>query len=92
MGALGFIALIVLLILMGCVVAGWMALAIMPGRIARKRGHPQADAISVCGWMGAFTMGILAPIAFIWAYTKPVLKPIELDPGSTEPVGEEADS
>ena len=53
------------------VVAAWIMLAMMPGQIARKRGHPQAEAISVMGWWGAITMGILAPIAWVWAYTNP---------------------
>ena len=80
MGALGIMALIVLIIIVLCVVGVWVALAIMPGRIARQRGHPQADAINVCGWFGALTMGVFAPIAFIWAYSKPVMRPIELEP------------
>ena len=25
----------------------------------------------MCGWWGAITLGILSPIAFIWAYTNP---------------------
>ena len=44
----------------------------LPGRIARSRHHPQAEAIHICGWLGALTMGILSPIAYIWAYTKPI--------------------
>jgi len=43
----------------------------LPGRIARDRQHPQADAISVCGWWGVITMGLLLPLAYIWAYTSP---------------------
>ena len=39
----------------------------LPGAIARARGHPHAEAISVCGWMGVLTL-ILWPIALIWAY------------------------
>jgi len=46
-------------------------LGIMPGRIARQRHHPQADAINVCGWWGVFTMGLLLPVAYIWAYSNP---------------------
>jgi hypothetical protein len=44
-----------------------------PGKIAQQRNHPQADAINVCGWWGAITMGILSPLAFIWAYTNPTI-------------------
>lgn len=65
-------ALIVLLVLLAAAVAAWVALGILPGRIARSRNHPQADAISVCGWWGVITLGVLCPLAFIWAYSKPL--------------------
>lgn len=48
-----------------------MKLGELPGKIATKRHHPQADAINVCGWFGVLTMGLLWPLAIIWAYTKP---------------------
>ncbi len=64
-------ALIVLIVLLLCGLAAWAAIGYFPGKIARDRGHPQADAISVCGWLGALTFGILAPLAFVWAYTNP---------------------
>jgi hypothetical protein len=41
-----------------------------PGEIARKRNHPQAKAISVCGWMGIITI-VLWPIAMVWAHVVP---------------------
>ena len=68
---LDYFALIVLIVLIAVVVAAWIMLAMMPGQIAKKRGHPQAEAINVMGWWGALTMGILAPIAWVWAYTNP---------------------
>jgi hypothetical protein len=64
-------ALIVLLVLVASALAFWAMLGMLPGKIARDRNHPQADAISVCGWCGAITLGILSPLAFIWAYTNP---------------------
>ena len=64
-------ALIVLVVLIISALAVWTFLGFLPGKIARDRRHPQADAISVCGWCGAITMGILSPIAFIWAFTNP---------------------
>jgi len=42
----------------------------LPGAIARARNHPQAAAITVCGWMGIITL-VLWPLALIWAYLKP---------------------
>ncbi len=74
MTALDIFALIVLLVLIAAVVAIWVILGMMPERIARQRGHPQAEAINVCGWWGVITLGILLPVAWIWAYTKPVGK------------------
>ena len=71
MTALDIFALIVLLVLVLAGAAVWVILAVLPGRIARARNHPQADAINVCGWWGALTMGLLMPVAFIWAYTRP---------------------
>ena len=52
-------------------------LARLPGAIARSRHHPQADAISVCGWMGIVTL-VLWPVALVWAYLKPT-KPLTDD-------------
>ena len=69
MSGLDIFALIVLTVLVGCFLVIWALLGMYPGKIAHQRNHPQADAINVCGWWGAITMGILSPLAFIWAYT-----------------------
>lgn len=68
---LDYFALFVLILLIGLVIAGWLLLAMWPGQIARKRNHPQAEAINVMGWWGAITMGVLSPVAWVWAYTNP---------------------
>jgi ABC-type Fe3+ transport system permease subunit len=74
---LDWFALFVLLVLAAAAVAGWVVLGMMPGRIARERKHPQSDAIAVCGWWGVITMGLLLPLAFIWAYTNPTANKAE---------------
>jgi amino acid transporter len=71
MTVLDVFALIVLIVLVAAVVGIWVILGMMPGKIAAKRNHPQAEAINICGWLGVITMGILLPLAFIWAYTNP---------------------
>ena len=71
MTGLDIFALIVLIILIVAGLAIWAMLGAYPGKIAKQRNHPQADAIAVCGWWGALTMGILTPLAFIWAYSNP---------------------
>lgn len=71
MTGLDIFALIVLIVLVAAGLAIWALLGWYPGKIARERNHPQADAISACGWWGALTLGILTPIAFVWAFTNP---------------------
>ena len=71
MDGMTYFALIVLLVLIAAIVGIWIVLGMMPGKIARQRNHPQADAINVCGWWGVITMGLLLPVAWIWAYTNP---------------------
>jgi fatty acid desaturase len=70
-----FFALIILLVLVITALLAWTILGMLPGKIARDRNHPQADAISVCGWWGAITLGILSPLAFVWAFTNPTCSP-----------------
>ena len=44
----------------------------LPGKIARQRNHPQADAINVLSWIGLAAGGIGWVVALVWAYTHPV--------------------
>jgi hypothetical protein len=53
----------------------------LPGDIARARKHPEADAISVCGWMGIVTL-VLCPIAMVWAYLNHATGPLQEGPPS----------
>jgi hypothetical protein len=69
MTVLDVVALIILAIVVVAVISLLVALAIVPGRIAQKRQHPQTDAIRVGGYLGI----LIAPLwvlAFIWAYTR----------------------
>ena len=49
-----------------------MALGMLPGVIARKRNHPQAEAINVLAWVGLLLGIVPWVIALVWAYTKPI--------------------
>jgi CBS domain containing-hemolysin-like protein len=46
---------------------------ILPERIAEKRHHPQAPAIKTLCLLSLFFGGLLWPLAWLWAYSKPVL-------------------
>jgi CBS domain containing-hemolysin-like protein len=53
------------------IVIFWL-LHIMPEKIAEKKHHPQAKAIQVLCVLSLFFGGLLWPLAWLWAYTKPV--------------------
>lgn len=72
MTGLDYFAWIVLIVLVFAALAIWIVLARLPGKIAKDRGHPQADAINVAGWLGALALGIFWPFALVWAFTRPV--------------------
>jgi len=67
---LDIFALIVMGILIAVVIVAVVKLGPLPGNIAKKRGHPQADAINVLGWIGVITMGVSWLIALVWAFTR----------------------
>ncbi|TWU26061.1 DUF3302 domain-containing protein [Bythopirellula polymerisocia] len=50
--ALHVLALVILFALVAAGVALAVYLAGLPGRIAARRGNPQASAINICGWLG----------------------------------------
>ena len=68
MSGLDIFAWIVLLTVVASTIAVAVFLAMAPGMIARKRGHPWAQAVAVAGWVTLFLGFALWPIALIWAY------------------------
>ena len=46
---------------------------ILPEKVAEKRRHPQAKAIQVLCLLSLVFGGLLWPLAWLWAYSKPVL-------------------
>ena len=50
----------------------WMV-HVLPEKIAERRHHPQKDAIQVLCLLSLAFGGLLWPIAWLWAYTKPVM-------------------
>jgi uncharacterized BrkB/YihY/UPF0761 family membrane protein len=68
MSGLDIFAWIVLLVLIATLVAVFVALGMMPGRIARKRGHPWAEAVTVGSWATLIFGFVFWPLVLIWAY------------------------
>ena len=67
---LDIFALVVIVVMIAAAIAIVVKLGPMPGDIAQDRGHPQADAIKVLGWIGVVTLGLAWPLALVWAYTR----------------------
>jgi CBS domain containing-hemolysin-like protein len=53
------------------IVAFWLV-HILPEKIAHKRGHPQTKAIQCLCLLSLVFAGLLWPLAWLWAYSKPV--------------------
>ena len=67
------IAIFVLFVVpVALIVLFWMV-HVLPEKIAHKRHHPQFEAIRTLCLLSLVFGGLLWPIAWIWAYTKPVM-------------------
>ncbi|MEJ8850856.1 DUF3302 domain-containing protein [Variovorax rhizosphaerae] len=63
----------VVLALVPCLgIALFWIVHVMPEKIAEKRHHPQKDAIHTLCLLSLVFGGLLWPIAWLWAYTRPV--------------------
>jgi hypothetical protein len=64
--------LVIILIVVATTVALVLWLASLPGKIARARGHAQADAVNVAGWLSLVTCFTTWPFVLVWAYFRPI--------------------
>ena len=70
--AADIVAIIVLIVVPIVVIVVFWLVHVLPERIAEKRHHPQAPAIQTLCLLSLVFGGLLWPIAWLWAYTKPV--------------------
>jgi RND family efflux transporter MFP subunit len=68
MSGLDIFAWIVLIILIASVIAVFCIAGWLPGHIAKTRGHPHAQAVTVAGWVTLICGFALWPVALVWAY------------------------
>jgi CBS domain containing-hemolysin-like protein len=71
--AANVIALVVIFLVPIVVIVVFWMVHVLPEKIAHKRHHPQRDAIQVLCLLSLVFGGMLWPIAWLWAYSKPVL-------------------
>ncbi len=74
MTGLDIFAWVVLLVLIALALAVFVALGMLPGHIARQRGHPWAEAVAVGGWVTLILGFVLWPLVLIWAYVEVPVK------------------
>ena len=76
MSGIDIFAWVVLLVMIASFVVVFVVLGMLPGKIARQRQHPQAQAIQVASWL-ALIFGFAAwPFVMVWAYLRTVAQPL----------------
>jgi len=67
-----FIAVFVLFVVPVVLISLFWMVHVLPEKIAHKRHHPQLEAIRTLCFLSLAFGGLLWPLAWLWAYTKPV--------------------
>ena len=67
-----YIAIFVIFFVPVVLIALFWMVHVLPEKIAHKRHHPQLEAIKTLCLLSLVFGGLLWPIAWLWAYTKPV--------------------
>ena len=67
-----FLALFIIFVVPVVLIALFWMVHVLPEKIAHKRHHPQRDAITTLCLLSLVFGGLLWPLAWIWAYTKPI--------------------
>ena len=64
---LNYFALVLLFFVAIVLFYGVIAIHDIPYEIAKRRNHPQQDALHVAGWISLFTLHAIWPFLWIWA-------------------------
>jgi Protein of unknown function (DUF3302) len=67
-----WLALFVIFVVPCVVIVLFWIVHVLPEKIAHKRHHPQREAIQTLCLLSLVFGGLLWPLAWLWAYTKPV--------------------
>src|SRR5437764_5562561 len=75
-------------------IVAFLAVHIIPEKVAEKRHHPQLGAIKCLCFLSLVFGGLLSPIAWLWAYSKPVFHNMayatDLVRSHEKPIGKES--
>jgi hypothetical protein len=87
--ATGIALFVIFVVPIVLIVLFWMV-HILPEKIAHKRNHPQFEAIRTLCLLSLVFGGLLWPIAWLWAYSKPVIHKIAYGHDKLHPDEDEA--
>ena len=68
----GFLSIFILFVVPVVLIVLFWMVHVLPEKIAHQRHHPQIDAIRTLCFLSLIFGGLLWPLAWIWAYSKPV--------------------
>jgi len=71
--AADYLAWFILIVMPPAGIALFWIVHVLPQKAAEKRHHPQKEAIHVLCLLSLFFGGLLWPLAWLWAYTRPPL-------------------
>src|SRR6187455_2772986 len=75
-------------------IVAFLAVHIIPEKVAERRHHPQLGAIKCLCFLSLVFGGLLWPIAWLWAYSKPVFHKMaygtDVDDSHGKPAGKES--
>jgi CBS domain containing-hemolysin-like protein len=75
-----YLALFVIFVVPVVLITLFWMVHILPEKIAHKRHHPQFEAIRTLCLLSLVFGGLLWPLAWIWAYSKPVVHRLAYGP------------
>jgi len=70
--AADILAVVVLFLVPAVAIVVFWIVHVLPEKIAHRRHHPQREAITTLCLLSLVFGGLLWPLAWLWAYTKPV--------------------
>ena len=90
----GAIAWFAFILVPPVLIGAFLLVHILPEKIAEKRHHPQLGAIKCLCLLSLCFGGLLWPLAWLWAYSKPVFHKMaygtDVDLSHEKPIGKES--
>ncbi len=87
-GFANIVSWVVIIVLPIALIALFWFVHIWPDTVAKRRQHPQRDAIHALCVLSLFFGGLLWPFAYLWAYTRPTMYKLAYGTDRYSPINE----